>query len=156
MTYGADNVMQFYIPGLYASAGTGPLFSWATDIHLPGSSQMGLIQSAILDRGNSTYFTRIPAQDIIVSDADTDDKHVTAMRDRNGGWIMVFTPTGKSFEIQTGGLKGCNVSASWYDTLVGGYTAFEYAQCGGESTVRVFAPLKTSVNVDWVLVLEVR
>ena len=69
ITYGADNVMQMYIPGLFDPAGSGPARAWSEDIGLPGAAQMQYIQKAILDRGNSSYYTRIPAQEIIVGNA---------------------------------------------------------------------------------------
>lgn len=154
MTYGAENVMQMYIPGLFASAGSGPAVSWADEIHVAGAGQIQYIQKAILDRGKASYFNRIPAQDIIVGGAGTNDNRVTATRDRNGAFIMVYTPTGKGFSIDTKSLKGCDVEASWYDTLAGEYTEIEYAQCDGTGTIRAFTPPKTG-HPDWVLVLQV-
>ncbi|CAG8959600.1 hypothetical protein HYFRA_00001502 [Hymenoscyphus fraxineus] len=97
LTYGADNVMQFYIPDLFAPANSGPARSWAEDIHLPGSSQMQYIKKVIMDR--SPPLDRVPDQSIIVGNSGTDAKHVTAVRDGNGRWLMVYTPTGKAFTI---------------------------------------------------------
>ncbi|KAF5385712.1 hypothetical protein D9757_005508 [Collybiopsis confluens] len=115
LTYGANAVMQFAIPGVYAPDGTGPGDNWLTDLELPGSGQMQFVQKAVRDRGNASYFQRVPAQDIIVGDAGTDDKRVTATRDAAGGWVMVYTPTGKSFTINTGTLVSCdNAQASWF------------------------------------------
>jgi hypothetical protein len=95
--------MQFYIPGLYTQDGSGPASAWDIDIHLPGSSQMQLIRRAILDRSNKTHFSRVPVQDIVVGDAGTNDKRVTATRDRGGRWIMVYSPTGEPLSVETGG-----------------------------------------------------
>lgn len=61
--------MQMYIPGIYTQDGSGPARAWYVDIGLPGSSQMQYIQKAIFDRGNGSYFTRVPAQDIILTPA---------------------------------------------------------------------------------------
>ena len=72
VTYGADNVMQMYVPGLFDPAGSGPARSWAEDIHLPGAGQIGYIKKAIEDRGNESYFRRVPAQNLIVGDAGTE------------------------------------------------------------------------------------
>ena len=62
-------IMQMAIPGIYTSDGTGPGQNWEEELKLAGSGQMQFIQKAILDRGNSTYFQRIPAQNIIVESA---------------------------------------------------------------------------------------
>lgn len=152
VTYGADNVMQFYNPSLYSQDGSGPAIPWYTDINLPGSSQIQYIQKALLDRTN--YFSRVPAQDIIVSHAGSNDDRVTATRDSEGKWIMVYTPTGDAFKIETGGLVGCEVVGSWFDTVEGVYEEFEYEQCGGNGTAREFVPPRMVENADWVLVLE--
>lgn len=59
--------MQMYIPGVYTQDGSGPARAWNVDIGLPGASQMQYIQKAIFDRGNGSYYTRVPAQDIILT-----------------------------------------------------------------------------------------
>ncbi|KAL4908782.1 hypothetical protein BDW74DRAFT_165536 [Aspergillus multicolor] len=152
LTYGANAIQQMAIPGLFDSDGTGPSDDWASDLVLPGSGQMQFIQKAILDRGNGTYNNRIPAQDVIVGDAGADDKRVTATRDSDGVWIMVYTPTSEPFEIDTGGLTSCDAESTWYDPLSGEYTAFDFDGCG--EVVR-FEPPAVYGHADWVLVLEV-
>ncbi|KAF4632564.1 hypothetical protein G7Y89_g5555 [Cudoniella acicularis] len=152
LTYGADNVMQFYIPGLFTPAGSGPAISWATDIHLPGSSQMQYIKKVILDRSASPL-NRIPDQSIIVGDTGTDGTHLVATRDVDGKWLAVYTPTGAAFTIDTGKLQtGKKITASWFDPLDG-----SYARCvwNGEGK-SVFTPPTNGTHVDWVLVLEVQ
>ncbi|RAQ81773.1 hypothetical protein COH21_012603, partial [Aspergillus flavus] len=95
LTYGANAIQQCIIPGLFDSDGSGPSENWLEDLVLPGSSQMQWIKKVIMDRGNTTYFSRVPAQDIIVGNVGTDDTRVTATRDSGGDWIMVYTPTGE-------------------------------------------------------------
>lgn len=142
--------MQMYIPGLYDPAGSGPVASWQQDINLAGASQIQYIMKAILDRGEASYFSRVPAQEIIVGDIGTDDKRITAARDSKGDWIMVYTPTGLPFSIS---LIECDFGASWFDPLTGNYTTVEYLQCDNSSTTtRQFTPPKA--HVDWTLVLE--
>ena len=43
-TYGANMVMQSYIPGLYDPDGSGPATPWYEQIHCPGSSQVGNVR----------------------------------------------------------------------------------------------------------------
>lgn len=150
--------MQMYIPGLYEQSGSGPLSAWSVDIDLPGPSQIQHIKTAILDRSQASYFRRVPSQDIIVGDAGVDDKRITAARDSEGGWIIVYSPTGQPFSIDTKSLSTCDVGASWFDPLVGNYTTLEYTQCDASSTtVREFTPPEAlKAHVDWVLVLEVK
>lgn len=158
VTYGADNVMQMYIPGLYDPAGSGPASAWSADINLQGASQMQHIKKAVLDRGQASYFSRVPSQDIIVGDAGTNDNRVTAARDSGGGWIMVYTPTGQPFSIDTKSLNKCDVESSWFDPVVGTYRTVDYTHCNASSTtVRQFTPPEApQAQVDWVLVLEAK
>lgn len=153
--------MQMCIPGLYDSDGSGPAHAWSEDINLPGASQIQYIKQAILDRGEASYFTRVPAQDIIVGDAGSDDKRITAAvadgGDSGGPWIIVYTPTGKTFSIETKSLNICDVGASWFDPVLGTYAPLEYSQCNtSSSTVRKFTPPEVESHVDWVLVLEAK
>lgn len=154
LTYGSDNVMQFYIPELFSPSGSGPAQSWAVDIGLPGSAQMQHIQRVVIDRARNGT-SRIPDQSIILGNAGINDQRVTVLRDRNGTWIMVYTPTGAPFKISTSNLNitgGKLVKASWFDTLNGTYTGFDWT-VSGEST---FTPPKSTTHVDWVLILEVK
>jgi hypothetical protein len=68
ITYGDDNVMQMYVPGLFDPAQSGIVKPWNESIHSLGSSQMQYIRKAILDRGSRSFFSRVPAQDIILGD----------------------------------------------------------------------------------------
>ncbi|KAH6660660.1 hypothetical protein BKA67DRAFT_530748 [Truncatella angustata] len=157
VTYGANNVMQMYIPELYTQDGSGPAYAWSLEISLPGSNQIQYITKAIMDRGEGSYFKRLPAQYIITSDAGTNDKRVTAARDSQGSWIMVYTPTGLPFSVETQSLNVCNVEGSWFDPLVGTYASFQYSQCNvSNSTRREFTPPSTDAHVDWLLVLEAK
>lgn len=77
------------------------------------------------------------------------------MKDRAGAWIMVFSPTAKSFSIETGSLVGCDVTASWFDPVLGAYSVFDYSQCDGAATsTREFAPPEAVDHTDWMLLLE--
>lgn len=152
VTYGADNVMQFYIPGLFGPAGTGPAISWAQDIHLPGSFQMQFIKKVILDRDGSSL-DRVPDQSIIVRNSGYNAKHLVATRDANGRWLAVYTPTGLPFIVDVSRIAvhgGSKIKASWFDPLSGRYQSFAISE-GKEITV---TPPTSSTHTDWVLVLE--
>ncbi|KAL1624262.1 hypothetical protein SLS56_007964 [Neofusicoccum ribis] len=89
VTYGADNVMQMYIPGLFDHSGSGPARSWADDIHLPGSDQIQYIKKVIMDRGMPSYFHRIPAQDILVGNTGADDRRAMSRPLTDGYFLYV-------------------------------------------------------------------
>lgn len=151
LTYGADNVMQFYNPELFKPSNSGPAISWVEDIHLPGSSQMQYIKQVIMDR--SSPLDRIPDQSIIIGDSGTNAKHLAAIRDRNGEWLMVYTPVGTPFVIGTSSLKDGNIEASWYDPLSGVYQTFEWEKQQGKN---VFTPPSNGTHADWMFILETK
>lgn len=68
ITYGNDNVMQMYIPGLYDPANSGIVKPWSDSINDPGAAMMQFVKKAILDRGKKSFFNRVPAQDVILGD----------------------------------------------------------------------------------------
>lgn len=142
--------MQGYIPGLYENANSGPAHSWAEDIHLPGAGQMQHIKKVIMDRKG--YFSRIPDQSIIVSDTGENEKHIVATRDSKGDFIMVYSPYGAAFTLETKSLRKCSVAASWYDPLQGTYQRFRYNYSAGK--MQSFQPPVVNTHQDWVLVLE--
>lgn len=168
LTYGAENVMQIYIPGLYDSAGTGPAIAWYDDIHLPGSSQMQYIQRLLTS--SPWYPDLVPDASVIIGDPGRDDNRTLAMRSTGtsnsadgGGCILVYTPTGASFGLQMQGLMGLggNMSARWYDPLNGEGTAFPIpapsaSGSGNNGTVVMFEPPVSAEHKDWALVLEVQ
>lgn len=42
---------------------------WYEAIKLPGSEQIQFVKKAVLDRGNSSFFSRVPAPEIIAGNA---------------------------------------------------------------------------------------
>lgn len=82
-----------------------------------------------------------------------DDKRVTAMKDSRGSWIMVYTPTGEPFTINTSGLKSSKVKASWLNPVDGKYATFKFAGPGKKTT---FTPPVGTEHDDWTLVLETK
>ncbi|KAF2098154.1 hypothetical protein NA57DRAFT_76948 [Rhizodiscina lignyota] len=153
-TYGNDNVMQAYVPGLYEQDGSGPAESWVDALQAPGAAQMQNIKKVICDR-KGDYFSRVPAQEILVGDTGVNDQHVVATRDTGGEYALVYTPTGKPVTVRMNALrlKSKNVKASWFDPIAGTYTAFDFdgASAGASHT---FTSPNNGSHSDWVLVLE--
>lgn len=155
VTYGNDNVMQMYIPELFDPANSGVVKPWSESIHDPGAAMMQYITKAILDRCGGSLERRVPAQDIVLGDAGLDDKRVTALRDSKWSWVMVYTPTGKKFTVNTSGLKGKKIRARWLNPLDGSYSSASLSgDTLGDKTD--FTPPTAGDHPDWTLVLEVK
>ncbi|KAI9690664.1 MAG: hypothetical protein M1820_009924 [Bogoriella megaspora] len=152
LTYGHDMVMQGYIPEAYTTDGSGPAVAFFNAIKAPGAGQMQYIRKVIEDR-SSDFFSRIPAQDVLVGDTGVNDQHVVAARDSGGEYIIVYTPTGKTFSVNTTSLGSKDIRANWYDPTSGVYTSFSFP-AGSGSSINAFTPPSNATHVDWVLVLE--
>ncbi|KAI9172714.1 hypothetical protein HJFPF1_02226 [Paramyrothecium foliicola] len=153
LTYGA-NAVWLMTSDRYPNGGGGPPIPWYEAINLPGAAQVQYVKKAILDRGERSFFDRIPAQDIIVGNPGISDARIAAMRDREGSWLMVYSPN-STISIDTSSLKGCNVTASWFNPINGNYTPFDYKQCGC-GKVRQFQLPPAEDHKDWTLVLETK
>ena len=154
LTYGNDMVMQAYVPGLFTPDGSGPAESWADALQAPGAAQMQNIQKVITDR-KGDYFSRVPAQEILVGDTGVNDQHVVATRNTGGQYVLVYTPTGKPFSVRTSSLRlnNKNLKASWFDPVSGIYTSYPFDEASMGSS-QTFTPPSNSSHADWVLVLE--
>ncbi|KAF4930142.1 hypothetical protein CGCVW01_v001088 [Colletotrichum viniferum] len=151
LTYGSNSVWQM-TSELYPNAGGGPPVYWTEGIAQPGSAEVQWVKKAILDRGEETYFDRIPAQDIIVGNPGISDARIAATRDSKGSWLMVYSPN-STITIDTGSLTGCNVTASWLSPVSGEYTKFDYEQCNGTGVRRFELPVEDG-HQDWALVFD--
>lgn len=80
----------------------------------------------------------------------TNDRLVTACRDSEGSWIMVYTPAGNAFTLELGHLTGKSIKPSWYDPTAGTYTSFNVTK----SDTAKFIPPHSNAHMDWVLVIE--
>lgn len=154
LTYGNDMVMQAYVPGLYSPDGSGPAESWADALQAPGASQMQNIQKVITDR-KGDYFSRVPAQEILVGDTGVNDQHVVATRNTEGQYVLIYTPTSKPFTIRMNSLRlsSMNLKTSWFDPVSGTYASFDF-NAGSRDSSHTFTPPSNSSHADWVLVLE--
>jgi hypothetical protein len=97
-TYGACEIYEFHNEG----AGKA---QWTVGIHwrkapkLPGSRQMGYLRRLI---ESHTPATRVPDSTLIASpNPEGPNEHLAALRDRNGNWAMIYTPTGEPFQVST-------------------------------------------------------
>jgi hypothetical protein len=112
---------------------------------------MQYIKKVILDR-NASPLNRVPDQSIVASATGTNAQHIVATRDQNGKYLLVYTPTGAKFTVDTSKLLASKqVYSKWFDPVGGTYQNFTWTGQGNVS----FTPPKASTHADWILVLEV-
>jgi hypothetical protein len=145
-TYGCHNVWQMLAPGRQPISWAHRY--WYESLDLWGAADMQHVKHLLLSR---PYFTRIPDQSLVASDAGTDDAHVRATRDRAGAYAFVYVPLGQKVSVRLDALSGTEVRAWWYDPRHG--TAEEIGRFPRKG-VRDFVPPIQGKGNDWVLVLD--
>lgn len=145
-SYGCHDVWQMY--DLDKTGVNGPLRPWHEALDLPMANQVRHLKNLMLSR---PYFSRIPDQSMIRSAQEDGPDRVTATRDREGRYAMVYFPTGKKMTIYLGQLQGEKFQTWWYDPRTG--AAFEGESLTGNHEVTVEPPTHGAGN-DWVLVID--
>ncbi len=150
-TYGACEVYEFHTVGAGKAHWTVGI-PWREALKLPGSQQMGYLRRLI---ESHSPVSRVPDNSLIVSpNPDTPNDHLAALRDRNGKWAMVYTPTGSPFQLDTrlissGRVSFGRVKAQWFDPRTG--------KAGRSLTVATGASVTFTppqAKTDWVLIVE--
>jgi hypothetical protein len=86
-TYGCHDIWQMWEPKreVINRART----PWYEAIHLPGAAQMQHVRALLESR---PFLSRVPDQDIIVSDVGTGGEHIQATRDAQGRYALIYIP----------------------------------------------------------------
>jgi len=121
---------------------------WYESVDLWGAGDMQHVKRLMLSR---PYFTRIPDQSLLATEAATDDEHGRATRDADGRYAFVYTPLGRKVSVHLDKLSGASLRAWWYDPRHG--TADEIGVFDKQGT-REFTPPIHGKGNDWVLVLD--
>jgi uncharacterized protein DUF4038/collagenase-like protein with putative collagen-binding domain len=151
-TYGHHSVWQMWQPGRQPV--NNPLMPWYEAIDQPGAGQMQYGRRLIESR---PFLTRVPDDSVIVA-ADPPSsvpgaglKRYVATRDSDGGYAMVYAPTGRPFKVKMDKISGAKVKAWWFNPREGKATLIGEFPNAGE---REFVPPTKGENLDWVLVLD--
>jgi hypothetical protein len=146
-TYGENAVMQFNTKG-DNGANYGVSKNWKEAVHSPGAEQMHNLNKLMLSR--SSYFDRVPAQEIITD--NTKDKYDYILATKGKKFAMAYTYTGINFKVDMSKLGFKTSRISWYDPSKGEATSVE---AGDDQGVREFDPPGEPGNGhDWVLIIE--
>ena len=152
-TYGHHSVWQFHDPERDRPVHNAPVVSWREALRAAGASQM-VHARRLLE--SLPYFSRIPADELIVPDAQpafvpgAGERRLVATRDANGVFALAYTPVGVPFSMRLDTLAARRCHARWMDPRTG-----EFRDIGDFPTalpVR-FLPPTPGELLDWVLVL---
>jgi len=144
-TYGNNSVHLFYGPD--DDFNQGAEIDWPEALDAPGAFQMVHLKDLVLSRPSGG---RIPDQAMVAGDSGGGYDHVRALR--GDGFAMVYTATGRPFDVQMGRIAGDMVTGQWYDPKTGRSTANDAYRNRGSQTFRPPGP--ESYGNDWVLILD--
>lgn len=145
-TYGANSVFQFWTggdPGKF-----GARRPWWEAVDLPGAGQMRHARTLLESR---PLLKRVPDQGLLVSEVGTGADHARATRAGDGGYALVYLPTGRAVTVDLGRFSGPTIAASWFDPRAGTASPIGERAGGGEET---FHPPSAGTGNDWILVLD--
>jgi hypothetical protein len=148
-TYNHLAVVHILVPGEKSCRHCETTIHWRDALNAPGAVQVAHIKSLMLSR---PYFSRIPDQSVILSEAGEGRRYVSATRDRNGSYIMIYLPEGQPVEVDMIKLSGSAGVAWWFDPRTGNTT-----RIGGTIPTNQshrFTPPSSGWGNDWVLVLD--
>jgi hypothetical protein len=147
-TYGANSVFQTdrreLAPGTIEKFGSR--LHWREALQLPGAGQMQWGKRALEERA---YFSRIPDQSIVRGDMGEGSDTLVATRDDHGSFALIYVPSQRTFEVDTGVLRGAIV-ASWLDPRTGEKKLIGEYSPGGWTQFT-----SPHDGPDWVLALDV-
>jgi hypothetical protein len=153
-TYGHVSVWDFFVR---AHGVTNPYFSgehgrddWPEALDAEGSTQMRHLKNLMLAH---PYFSRVPDDSIVLSAPANGPgtAHVSATRDADGSYAMIYLPHGGEITVATNALTGTHVRAIWFDPRTGERNVAATTRQGAPITLT--AP-GSGAEADWVLVLE--
>lgn len=144
--YGNQNVEVMYRPGEPDYGFTQRY--WKDALSDPGAQQVHYLRNLIEAH---SFLNRIPDQSIVVSGLGTGLSRVQATRASDGGYALIYIPSGTSIGVDLTKMSG-QTTASWFKPDDGSSVSIgSYPNTG----TRSFTPPGTAqLGNDWVLVLE--
>lgn len=147
VTYGHHSIWQFY------SAREQPISSpnrfWTEALDRPGAFQAGYLKKLILSRPS---LQRVPDQSILKSAQGEKGDHITAFRDSDNSYAMIYLPVGKTIKVDVSWLKASQITAWWFNPQTGRSQKIGSFSTGNDPLQ--FEPPTTGTGNDWVLVLN--
>jgi hypothetical protein len=145
-TYGDHNIWQMWEPGRapISSART----PWNVALSHPGSAQVGFMKELFLSR---PFLSLVPDQSVL-GDAFDGARHVRAARDREGRYLIAYTPYGWPIEVDLARLAGEEARAWWFDPRTG--AALEIGTFDEKEPATFDPPGEGGRGNDWVLVID--
>lgn len=146
VTYGHHSVWQFW--SLREERINYADRYWTEALDRPGAYQVGYLRKLIESR---PFVTRIPDQSLIVSGQGEKGEYMTAFRDQEGTYLMVYLPVGRNVTIKTTDIAGRQLSIKWFNPRTGKTESSIQLPNAGKVTT---TPPSSGIENDWVLIID--
>lgn len=144
-TYGHNSIWQMHSPKYPGVA--APKEYWYDALGAPSALQMGHLRKMIESR---PFVTQRPDLSLLAFEQTKPWEMCLALRGE--GYALVYTPTGRTLDIQLAKVASTKVEASWFDPRTGATTLIGKIESGGHRTFD--PPGAEQPGNDWVLVLD--
>lgn len=144
-TYGCNEVWQMWQPGRVPMIAAQ--VPWFEAIQLPGAGQMRHAR-ALIESG--PYFDRLPDPSLVLPPNPTGPDYVAACRSPDGGYALVYFPSGRPATLRTFLLRGPRLTARWFDPRTGERQDLPLVEVAPWKNTEFKPPVP---DQDWVLVL---
>ena len=121
---------------------------WIDAIDRPGAFQVGYLRKLIESR---SPLNRVPDQSLIAEGQSEKGEYITAFRDKDDKYAMIYLPVGKKIAVNTSVIRGDKIKTSWFNPRTG---KTERTNSLKKQTIMNFVPPTTGLENDWVLILE--
>ncbi|QHW33369.1 DUF4038 domain-containing protein [Paenibacillus rhizovicinus] len=147
-TYGCHDVWQFHGPAFEPVC--YPRTHWREALSLPGANQMAILRRLMESR---PLQGRVPAQELLRYNYTGGDR-VSVMRGE--GYVWVYSPKGRTFELDLSGFGNASFTAAWLDPRSGDSLQSDTTASAGGIADRAaaFVPPSSGRGSDWILVLS--
>jgi len=121
---------------------------WTDAVNRPGAFQVGYLKRLI--ESHSTL-DRIPDQSIITGGQGEKGEYISAFRDKNNKYALIYLPVGKKIAVNTSFIEGDSIRISWFDPRIGKVGNASHVK---KETTMDFVSPTTGLENDWVLIIE--
>ena len=122
---------------------------WQEALNSPGSAQMQHVKALMLSR---PYFTRIPDQSLVLGDQGQGDAHISATRDKDGSYAMIYLPKGQAVTADLSKISGSMAAGWWFDPRTGSATKID--EIFPTAGAKTFRSPSSGPEDDWILVID--
>lgn len=144
-TYGHNSIWQMFAPGKRAMAGAKT--PWREALDVPSAVQMGHLRRFI---ESFDFLSQQPDDTLLAFKQAGDVQMCLALR--GDGYVLIYTPTGRTLDINLGRISGAQVTAAWFNPRTGETKVLGEFENKGQHTFD--PPGDQGPGKDWVLVLK--